>query len=208
MKALFISVMIVMSSSSYAVSLPLLLQLEQGQGQQKIELTNSDNIARSYNVSVQQVSHPNKSMAVIQDKTHEVWVSEQKFTLPAMGHKDIYVAYRGEPTSSEKYFNVIFNEVDLVVRDNSALSVGKVVNTLLTVLPLNTEMKVDFNGERLTNRSNATVLVMEDLECGRAQGNTILVAPGESIIPPKVKSGTILSVGLHDEIRVLANDCD
>lgn len=208
MKALFTIVMISMSFFSYGVSLPLLLQLEQGKGQQKIEIKNSDSIARSYNISVQQVSYPNKLMKVIQDKTHDIWVSEQTFTLPAMGHKDIYVAYRGEPTGTEKYFNIIFDEVDRNVRDNDEVSVGKTVNTLLTVLPLNTEIKVDFNGERLTNNGNATVLVMEDLRCGSEQGKTILVAPGESIIPPKVKAGTILSVGLHDEIRVLAKDCD
>lgn len=77
----------------------------------------------------------------------------------------------------------------------------------MNVLPLNTEIKVDFDGAHLKNRSDATVLVMEDLQCGKVQGKTTLVAPGESITL-EVNTGTILSVGLNDQIKVLANTCN
>lgn len=205
MKMLYaLAITYLFTANAYSASLPLLLQIEQGKGLHELEIRNTaPQKTKSYRLKIREVSFPNADMKVLDEITHDIWLSELAFTIKPGDGKLVKLGYRGKPSDIERYF-----QLQLAETSSKKDAIGGELRTLVTVLPLNSSIVVKQVGNTLTNEGKASVLFMEDLDCGNTEGVTHLLSPGASMALPKLKEGAIHSIGVNNEIKLIASSCN
>lgn len=190
--------------SAQAIMVPIQIELIQGKGPQNVLVSNNDKTSHRYRLSLREVSFPDKDMKVLHDTGKDIWLNELAFSLRAHESRTIQIAYRGEPSEVERYYQL---EVAELVDKRGVNQVGRAVNSIVVVSPLNLTLNVAVNDGILINHGKGSVLFMEDFDCGKRQGMSKLIAPGQYFTLPPLQQGSVHSVGADGQIKILTNRC-
>jgi hypothetical protein len=199
--------MLLLPMSAYSLTVPMNVQLRQEKSSlESLPIVNTDSMQHDYRISVREVSFPDKNMQVVNDQDKDIWLSEPAFSLSAGSKKVLNIAYHGEPSQRERYFQLEINEL-LVDKTNSNQITGRMM-VLVMLAPLDMTLKYEILEGRLHNQGNASFLFMEDFDCGRTAGLTTIVPPGKTIVLPQLKEKTVHSIGNDGVIKVINANCD
>lgn len=205
MKMIFLISILFLPKYTYSLTLPMKLQLHQEDVVQKFPIVNSDIIDHDYQLSVREVTFPDRNMEVINQNDEDIWLSEWIFSLSSGSKKELGISYHGEPSRVERYFLIDVKEM----KENSLTTnqIGRHINTILILSPLEPLLNFNIVDGQLENHSNASFLFMEDFDCGASMGLTRIIPPGKSIKLPIQSDNAIHSIGFNDTIRVIYNGC-
>lgn len=186
-----------------ATAVTPLLDLPPQRQQVQLMVKNDGAQPQTYVLSVDETTFPDGRVRVIAPSSPAVKLEPARFTLGPGQRRGVAVSYAGPKPENERYFVIRVGEQS----PRQQISYALELTSRLFVRPAKPALKYHFDGAELRNESNAFVMVMMDEDCGKTEGPTRLLGPGQSFRLPTPGSGSQVSLGFIDKVTTLLDRC-
>lgn len=202
-----------LTQSAMAIQLPPLIEMNCLESNVTLPVKNTGEVDMSFRLTAQETTFPILGYQVLDSEASGLNISPSSVTLKPGQEYAFHIVVK-DKVKYERYFHLSVSERpelkeinSMNARANGNIDFPLQVDSNLIVRPIRPEFSYEIKTRRFHNLSNGYVVLMQDGDCGKARGQTQVVAQNQwADLAPK-NGRLVISAGMADQIKVIENQC-